>query len=336
MGVLKLIPATKDYLWGGSRLVRDFGKKAEGAVLAETWELACHKDGNSLVANGDYAGKALSQYIEKAGKKVLGSNCLRFEDFPVLIKFIDAASPLSVQVHPSDEYARAHEGQNGKTEVWHVVDCGKDAFIYYGVKRDITREEYQTAIKNGTVTDLLRKVPVKKGDTYFIEAGTIHAIDGDIVIAEIQQNSNVTYRVFDYNRRDSAGNTRELHIDKAVEVSTLTPNPAAYSFDGHLALCEYFCVDRLALDGELRQRAGSDSFVSLLVTEGDGELICDGETISFSRGDSLFVPADSGDFTLRGNATLLATRVPPPDKPYRLGIDLGGTNIKVGLVDRGN
>lgn len=336
MSILKLIPATKDYPWGGTRLARDFGKTMEGAVLAETWELSCHKDGNSVIAAGSFAGKTLAEYIDASGSGVLGSNCHRFQDFPVLIKLIDAASALSIQVHPSDEYAREHEGQNGKTEVWHIVDCGADAFIYYGVNCPVSRETYIAAIENGTVTDLLRRVPVRKGETYFIEAGTIHAIGGDIIIAEIQQNSNVTYRVFDYDRRDSAGNPRPLHIDKAVDVSKLVPNPLGYSFDGHLALCDYFCVDKLLVEGELRGEAGADSFVSLLVTEGCGELFCAGDSLTFAKGDSLFIPAGSGSFTLTGIGTVLQTIVPPVQKPYRIGIDLGGTNIKVGLVDRGN
>ncbi|MEG0753088.1 MAG: type I phosphomannose isomerase catalytic subunit [Angelakisella sp.] len=336
MSILKLTPATKDYLWGGTRLMRDFGKQTDGSILAEAWELSCHKDGNSTIAQGPYSGKTLAAYIAEAGQAVLGSNCERFVDFPILIKLIDSASPLSIQVHPSDEYARSHEGQNGKTEVWHIVDCGEDAYIYYGVNRSISREEYIAAIENGTVTDLLQKVPVKKGDAYFIEAGTIHAIGSDIVIAEIQQNSNVTYRVFDYNRRDAAGNLRELHVAKAVEVSCLKPNPPCYNFEGHLALCDYFCVDKLLLSGELRQEAGSDSFVSLLVTEGSGQVMLGGEQVEFVKGDSLFIPAASGSYTLCGEAVILKTTVPPADKPYRIGIDLGGTNIKVGIVDRGN
>lgn len=336
MSVVKLIPATKDYPWGGTRLAREFGKPMPGVVLAESWELSCHPDGECRIAEGEHRGETLTQYIARQGSGVLGSNCDRFPDFPILIKLIDAASPLSIQVHPSDQYARSHEGQNGKTEVWHIVDCGPEAYLYYGVNREITREQYISAIREGTVTDLLRRVPVQPGETYFIEAGTIHAIGSDILIAEIQQNSNVTYRVYDYDRRDSAGNPRPLHIDKAVEVSNLVPNPAGYSFDGHLALCDYFCVDKLALDGDLRDEAAGDSFVSLLVTVGSGSVCCGSERVDFVKGDSLFIPAGSGSFTLTGKASILKTTVPPPQKPYRIGIDLGGTNIKVGLVDRGN
>ena len=194
MSVLKLKPSCKDYLWGGHRLVEEYGKEYDGEILAETWELSCHPDGPSTIVNGAYAGKTLEEYIEAEGKEVLGTNCRRFRDFPILTKFIDAKQDLSIQVHPDNRYALKNEGQYGKTEMWYVVDAGKEAFLYYGFKKEVSKEEFARRIQEDTLLEVLNAVPVQKGDVLFIESGTIHAIGKDILIAEIQQNSNVTYR----------------------------------------------------------------------------------------------------------------------------------------------
>ena len=188
MSVLKLKPSCKDYLWGGHRLVDEYGKDYDGDILAETWELSCHPDGPSRIVNGSYAGMTLEEYIEAAGKEVLGTNCRRFRDFPILIKFIDAKQNLSIQVHPDNRYALKNEGQYGKTEMWYVMDAGKDAFLYYGFKQEISKEEFARRIQEDTLLEVLNAVPVQKGDVLFIESGTIHAIGEDILIAEIQQN----------------------------------------------------------------------------------------------------------------------------------------------------
>lgn len=200
MSILKLKPSCKDYLWGGHRLVEEYGKEYDGDVLAESWELSCHPDGPSVIVNGDHVGKTLQQYIEEEGKGVLGTHCGRFRDFPILIKFIDAKDNLSIQVHPDNRYALKNEGQYGKTEMWYVMDAGKDAFLYYGFKKEVSKEEFEKRIKENTLLEVLNAVPVQKGDVLFIESGTIHAIGKDILIVEIQQNSNVTYRVYDYGR----------------------------------------------------------------------------------------------------------------------------------------
>ena len=214
MAVLKLQAPTKDYLWGGNRLVDEFGKKSAGAVTAESWELSCYPGCESVIENGEYAGKTLTDYIIENGKKVLGKNCEKFENFPILIKFIDARKDLSLQVHPSDDYALKNEGQYGKTEMWYIIDAKDNAFLYYGFNREISKEEFCERIENNTLTEVLNAYPVSKGDVVFIEAGTIHAIGEGILLAEIQENSNVTYRVYDYGRRDKDGNLRELHIIK--------------------------------------------------------------------------------------------------------------------------
>ena len=196
--ILKLAPAFKEYLWGGRRLIEEYDKGYEGEILAESWELSCHPDGPSKIVAGKYAGKTLTEYIAENGKTVLGSCCNQFLEFPILTKLIDAKQDLSVQVHPDDDYAQLHEKQYGKTEMWYVVDCAKEAYLYYGMKQSISKEEFVRRIQANTLLEVLNKVAVKPGDAFFIEAGTIHAIGKNNLIAEIQQNSNVTYRVYDF------------------------------------------------------------------------------------------------------------------------------------------
>lgn len=309
MAIIKLQPACKDYLWGGDRLKKDFGKDYYGHVLAETWELSAHPDGPSVVANGPLKGKTFPEYIEARGKGILGKNCERFEDFPILIKFIDAHQNLSVQVHPDDEYALKNEHQYGKTECWYIVDALPTAGIYYGLKKTLTKEEFAEKIRDNTLVDALKFQPVKPGEMYFIGAGTLHAIGAGTLIAEIQQNSNVTYRVYDFGRVAPDGKPRELHIDKAIEVSNLSADPIKYDFGPHLADCSNFTVDDLNIDGEQVIEVGEDSFVSILVTSGDGRLKTDDDRIVFGKGDSLFIEAGTGRVSVKGRAHALMTTI---------------------------
>lgn len=312
MALLKLRPSFKDYLWGGHKLVDEFNKDYDGDILAESWEMSCHKDGPSYIVGGAFDGMTLSEYIDKNGKEVLGSNCDKFEDFPILIKLIDAKKDLSVQVHPDNEYALKNEGQYGKTEMWYVVDCEPGAQLFYGFKNEISKEEFERRIKENTLTDILNAVKVKKGDVFFIDAGTIHAIGKDILIAEIQQNSNVTYRVYDYGRKGADGKERELHVDKAVEVTKRMP-PAEKSFSPDIASCEYFTVDKLYLDGEYFSKVSGmvtdKSFVNLLFLSGNGEIVCGEEKMSFKKGDSFFLTANSGEYEVSGKCEALVTVV---------------------------
>ena len=313
MAVLKLTPSYKDYLWGGNKLKSDFHKTFDGDVLAESWELSCHVDGKSIVAEGPFAGKSLQEYVEWEGKKVLGKNCMQFQNFPILIKFIDAKDNLSIQVHPSDEYALSNEGQYGKTEMWYVVDCSEEAFLYYGFKEQIDLDEFERRIQEDTLLEVLKEVPVKKGDVFFIEAGTIHAIGKDIVIAEIQQNSNVTYRVYDYGRVGLDGKKRDLHIEKALAVTNRDPKVRVESFEPHLGTCKYFTVDKMILDGRFMQKmtgkVDGDSFLHILILEGYGSIVSDGET-KFSKGDSILLTAATGEFEISGCCEALLTTIP--------------------------
>ena len=337
MSILKLKPAFKDNLWGGHRLVEEFNFDYDGDICAEAWVLSCHPDGPSVIAEGEYAGKTLREYIDAEGFEVLGTNCRRFRDFPILVKFIDARDDLSIQVHPSNGYALRNEGQYGKTEMWYVLDAEPGAFLYQGFKKAISKEEYRERIENNTLLEVLNKVEVHKGDTVFIESGTLHAIGKGIMVAEIQQNSNVTYRIYDYNRRDKNGNTRELHIDKALAVTNRIPPEKGNVGFPHIADCDYFTVDRVNLDGISRYRMQGSvtekSFLSLLILDGEGTISSKGETKPFRKGDSLLITAGSGDYQIEGKCDALMTTIREKAAPMRVGVIIGSYETRIGLVD---
>lgn len=300
MGMLKLTPACKDYLWGGERLRRDFGVESELHPLAEAWVLSAHPDGLSRLPDGT----ALTTWLQSHPGS-LGTNCERFPAFPILTKLIDAKDDLSIQVHPSDEYALRHEHQYGKTEMWYVLDAEPGAFLYYGFRRPVTKEEFLRRVEENSLTEVLNAVPVKKGDVFFIPSGTLHALGRGILIAEVQQSSNVTYRIYDYGRL-SHGVPRPLHLEKALEVLTLAP-PQPQDFGEHLAKCEYFTVD--VTEGAYSGWCDESSFVSLLVVEGSGTVSTDTQALGVRKGDSLFLPAGTGTFRITGGCTVLRTRV---------------------------
>lgn len=307
MPIFKLKPACKPYIWGGQRLKNEYHKEYNGDTLAETWELSCHPDGPSVIQNGLFAGRTLREYLRAAGWEVLGSNCQVFQEFPILIKFIDAKDDLSIQVHPNNTDSLKDEGQYGKTELWYVVDAGPEAFLYYGFKHEISKEEFLRRVKDNTLTEVLNDVPVHKGDVFYIPAGTIHAICKDILIAEIQQSSNVTYRVYDYGRVGADGRPRQLHVEQALEVTRREPPRSSFNFGGHLARSAYFTVDLQKGPGQLS--CDDESFTSILILDGAGKAVCEGEIIDWQKGDSLFLPADSGMCSLEGDVTALITRV---------------------------
>ena len=313
MAILKLKPICKDYLWGGTRLMTEFGKEFSGEKLAETWELSCHPDGPSIVENGEYAGETLSEYILMEGKKVTGTRSRKYEQFPLLIKFIDAKDDLSIQVHPNDDYALKNEGQYGKTEMWYIVDCEEGSSLYYGFSREISKEEFVERIGQKTLLEVLNKVEVQKGDVLFIEPGTIHAIGKGNLIAEIQQNSNVTYRVYDYGRKGADGKERDLHIEKALQVTNRIPIMRKKSFKPHVVSCDYFTVDKIVLDGQRMKRMFGEidrsSFASLLVLDGEGTVRSHEEHVPVKKGDSIFITANTGEYELEGSFEALLTTV---------------------------
>ena len=313
--IMKLAAPCKDYIWGGTRLRDEYGKVSDADRIAESWELSCHKDGRSVITNGEYAGMTLEEYVSKSGD-ALGSNCERFEYFPILIKLIDAKDNLSVQVHPSNEYALRVEGEYGKTEMWYVIDADEGAELLYGFRHEISREEFAERIKNNTLLEVTNNVPVHKGDVFFIESGTLHAIGKGILIAEIQQNSNTTYRIYDYGRVGSDGKPRELHIEKACEVTNLTPptrptKPQGERMekDGYsetlLASCEYFRVRKLDISLGAELEADSCSFVSILVLDGSVRV----NDTELKKGESGFIPAGFGKFTVSGCGEILLSDI---------------------------
>ncbi len=291
----------------------EFGKEFSGDKLAETWELSCHPDGPSIVANGEYAGATLNEYILMEGKKVTGTKSRKYDRFPLLIKFIDAKEDLSIQVHPNDAFALENEGQYGKTEMWYIVDCEEGASLYYGFSKEISREEFVKRMEDKTLLEVLNKVEVQKGDVLFIEPGTIHAIGKGNLIAEIQQNSNVTYRVYDYGRKGPDGRERDLHIEKALQVTNRIPIMRRKSFEPHIVSCDYFKVDKIVLDGQLMKRMfgeiDNSSFASLLVLDGRGEVRSGMERMAVKKGDSIFITANTGEYELEGNFEALLTTV---------------------------
>lgn len=318
MNIEKLYPACKEYLWGGTKLKEKYGKHTDLTTCAETWELSLHPDGQTRLLDGRMLGEALTA-------RELGENAAAFERFPMLIKFIDAKRDLSVQVHPSDLYALARENSLGKTETWYIVEAEEGAGIYLGFRRDVTADECARAIAENTLTELLRFYPVKAGECYFVPAGTIHAIGAGCLICEIQQNSNLTYRVYDYGRRDKSGKPRELHIDKALAVTHFGKHERRVLPAGTLGMSRYFHAEKITVSGAHTLCASGKSFHCITCTDGAGRI---GE-LDVARGDSFFVPADFGAYTLKGNMTVIKTDV----RKYYLGIDLGGTFIKGGIVD---
>lgn len=286
----KLRPAGKDYLWGGNRLNDDFEKNIPLSPLAETWECSTHPDGPSLVASGEYAGKTLAEVL-KLRPDYLGTHPRTEGELPILIKFIDAKEDLSVQVHPDDAYAKEHEnGQMGKTEMWYVLDAAPDAHLIYGLTHKVEKDAMRSLIAKGEVEKVLQRVPIQKDDLFYIEAGTIHAIGAGALIAEVQQSSNLTYRLYDYERRDKYGKKRELHIEKALEVSNLEgsdqpsqPMRVLRYQPGCarelLSRCKYFEVHRMLIHTEGNElvhsvdyQSDDASFRVLLCTDGEAVL----------------------------------------------------------------
>ncbi|MGN0706778.1 MAG: type I phosphomannose isomerase catalytic subunit [Faecalibacterium sp.] len=320
---LLLRPSGKDYLWGGNRLNDEFEKRIDLTPLAETWECSTHPDGPSYVVGGEFDGKELAEVLRQH-PEYLGERHRGEDTLPILIKFIDAKKDLSVQVHPTDEYAKKYENdQLGKSEMWYVLDAGRDASLIYGLNRNCTQKELRQAVENGTVLRYLQKVPIHKDDLFFIQAGTIHAIGAGALVAEIQENSNLTYRLYDYDRVGKNGKKRELHIDKALDVADLKSSAEPRQplrvlkyrqgvASELLTRCKYFEVYRMIINTERRQKvhycADEIAFRVLLCVHGCGTIVYEGGEIFFCKGDCIFVPASSDTLTIHGQAQFLDVR----------------------------
>ena len=306
---IKLMPAFKDYIWGGNKLVEQYNKKCDMPRVAESWELSTHKDGECVVGDGVFKGVTLSEYIKNNKDNVLGENAKSFAKFPILIKFIDAKESLSIQVHPDDEYSLRNTGEYGKTEMWYILDCEDDSYLYYGFKKEISKEEFKKSIEENTLLNYLNKVKVNKGDVFFINAGTVHAIGKGIVICEVQQNSNTTYRVYDYDRTDKDGNRRPLHIEQAIDVAETKPAINYKRVGNILAKCKYFTVEELKVEETVQLEVTGKSFKSVIVVDGCAELSQREYRTNITKGDSLFIPAQNEIFEIKGKCKLIISYI---------------------------
>lgn len=324
-----LQPVGKDYLWGGSRLNDEYSKNIDLQPLAETWECSTHPDGISMVASGKFCRSLLTDVLRKH-PEYLGRRHERRSDkpgeLPILVKLIDARKNLSIQVHPDDAYAERYEnGQSGKTEMWYVLDAERDTKLIYGLNRDADKETLRNSILQGNIEKYLQKIRIRKDDVYYIEAGTIHAIGAGALIAEIQENSNLTYRLYDYDRLGKNGQARELHVERALQAANLKgsakpaqPMRLLRYHQGYaselLCRCKYFEVHRMMINTERHRQLAeyqtdSLSFHVLLCISGCGTIwIAEGNCILFFKGDCIFFPADSVKVKLHGKAQFLEIR----------------------------
>ena len=297
----KLEPIYKDYLWGGNKLKENYNKTDTDLYpIAESWELSTHPDGISRIGN-----LSLSDFI-KNNPSCLGTKC-KDTDIPILIKYIDAKEKISIQVHPDDTYARIHENDNGKTELWYILEADEKAYIYLGTNKDLSKDEFKESITNNTVTSYLNKIYVKQGDIYFIEPGTIHSLGEGCLVAEIQEKSNITYRVYDYDRRDKYGHLRDLHIQKALDVVNLTKHTSnARNKDTHLLEdCKYFKVYLYESSKDITLHVSDSSFAVVMLIQGFAKLTTNDESLEVIQGNSIFLPADNYDVTIAGNYKFL-------------------------------
>jgi len=317
-----LKPAGKDYIWGGMRLNEVFGKDIDMSPLAETWECSTHPEGLSTIRGGCFHGRTLKSVLDEH-PEYAGEVLLPEGQLPILIKLIDAREDLSVQVHPDDAYAKEHEqGALGKYEMWYVLDACKDSYLVYGFHHNLDKETVRQNLLQGTIRKFLQYVPIKKDEVFYIEPGQVHAIGAGALIAEIQQNSNITYRLYDYDRLDKNGQPRPLHLDKALDVIQLKGSNEPRQpmrvlryqrgcASELLCRCKHFQVERLLVNKEVPEEISflkplARSFQALLCVEGQGTLIPDsGDAITFSKGDCIFIPANCPPMKLQGNTQLL-------------------------------
>lgn len=316
---LKFQPEFKERIWGG-RALEQFGLQLPEGRIGEGWMIADHPNGTTTIVNGELAGQGLDQIREQYGRDWFGSKGFSEKNgrFPLLIKLLDCNDDLSVQVHPTDEYDGLPDGELGKTEMWYVLDAKPGSKIIYGLNDRVTKEDLQQALEAGTVMDCLREVPVSPGDAFYIPAGTVHALCAGVVVAEIQQNSDTTYRLYDYNRPGLDGQLRELHIDDslntiAFEGSGATSMKTDQTAPGEwltIAESPYFLVEKGIVADEWSLSTSPDSFTILVVSEGTGSIAWDGGELRFTAGECLLLPANLNQYTLSGQATIIRSYLP--------------------------
>ena len=297
-----LSPAYKDYLWGGVRLKELYGKETDLECIAESWELSAHPDGQSSVCGGRYDGLPFARYLEIIGDEALGWKYQGNRAFPLMIKLIDANKDLSIQVHPADDYALEHENEYGKSELWYVIDCEPGAYLYCGFNRDVTEKEVREKVADGSIEEILNRIEIEKGGMYYIPAGTIHAIGKGALICEVQQNSNSTYRIYDYDRVDKYGNKRRLDIEKAMDVLDFS------KYKGN-AQCKYFEVREVKCTGKKKLSMSEESFCALMILRGKGNISCNEYSRDIKMGNCIFIPKRKGGITLTGDMEYIEVRI---------------------------
>ena len=297
-------------IWGGKDLEK-FRDNVPSGVIGESWDIACHKNGTGKVVNGELKGKGFDEIIREYGHDILG-NAIDLKEFPLLIKLITAKDKLSVQVHPNDEYAKRVENDLGKTEAWYVVDAAEDASLIVGTK-NCDKETFKKSIDEGNLDQYLNKIPVKKGDFFYVQSGLVHAICEGVLIAEIQQSSDTTYRVYDYNRG------REIHVEKALDVIDFSlkgenTHGITIKNDGYnktyLCLGQYFTIQKYEINKSVKEASDKDRFYLFTCVDGEGIIKYNNGEEKIAMGDSIFIPASLGEYELQGRFTLLKSYVP--------------------------
>ena len=307
---MKMIPVFKDYIWGGTNL-KKLNKSSTLSKIAESWEVSCNEDGLSKIENGPYAGKYLKDVINLNFNKFIGNNIKQGSKFPLIIKLIDANRDLSIQVHPSFKTVDKELGESEKSEMWYILDCEENSYIFYGFNKNLTEEEFSKYLLDDNICSVLNKVHVKKGDIFFVPAGTIHALGKGIVAAEIQQNSNTTFRIFDYNRKDANGNYRTLHIEKAKKALSFkqTYINRFNECSNDSFQCKYFKVKKEKILDHMGFSSKEDSFCIIQFIKGSGNIEYKNVIHKANKGDTFFIPANMGKYIINGNCEILTTKI---------------------------
>lgn len=303
----------KERIWGGEKLKTVLNKPISSSITGESWELSTVEGDVSVIINGDYKGKELTELIRECPNEVLGTLVYkRFgNQFPLLFKYLDAREDLSIQVHPNDELAKERHNSFGKTEMWYIMQADQDARIIVGFKEDSSSKEYLDHLKNNTLVSILDDVKVKPGDVFFLETGTVHSIGAGLVIAEIQQTSDITYRLYDFDRKDAQGNARELHVDVALEainynkVNTFKEYDKEVNQSNTVVDCPYFTTNFLPLDGEKAMLKTGETFTVYMCVEGSFEMEYNKVKYNYKKGDTVLILAAMNEFILSGKASIL-------------------------------
>jgi len=324
---LLFYPIHMERIWGGNKLKVNFARELGDKPIGESWELACHKNGNSIISNGYFKGKSLGDLISDYGQEILGSAIYndRYNKFPLLVKLIDARDWLSVQVHPNDNYACEFEnGELGKTEAWYIIDAIEDARIVYGLKEGISKKDFRACVDKNRIGDCLKELKVKAGDVVYIPAGMVHALGEGILVYEIQQSSDTTYRIYDWDRVDRHGHKRDLHVEKAMDVISFNSKyqdkirGLRVKEDGGDRIVyianRYFAVERLITSGSMSLALDGKRFQILTCIDGSGDLVYEKGSIRLNKGSSCLVPASLSEPSLKGNLSVIRSYVPDREK----------------------